>query len=251
MVDEISRIRLGVNIDHVATLRNARGTSYPDPLKMVKILEKLDVDGITLHLREDRRHIIDTDVTRIVKETNLPINLEMAATKEMQSIATELIPNAVCLVPERREERTTEGGLDVVCEEEKLKSFLYPLVQKKIRISLFVSPETKQIEAASRVGANVVELNTGTFCDLLFEGKKEKYLAEFEKLTKAANFGKNLGLEIHGGHGLTYDSVKYIASIPEMKELNIGHFIISQAVFDGIENTIYKMRLEIDKSQKT
>ena len=251
MVDEISRIRLGVNIDHVATLRNARGTSYPDPLKMVKILEKLDVDGITLHLREDRRHIIDTDVTRIVKETNLPINLEMAATKEMQSIATELIPNAVCLVPERREERTTEGGLDVVCEEEKLKSFLYPLVQKKIRISLFVSPETKQIEAASRVGANVVELNTGTFCDLFIEGKKEKYLAEFEKLTKAANFGKNLGLEIHGGHGLTYDSVKYIASIPEMKELNIGHFIISQAVFDGIENTIYKMRLEIDKSQKT
>ena len=251
MVDEISRIRLGVNIDHVATLRNARGTSYPDPLKMVKILEKLDVDGITLHLREDRRHIIDTDVTRIVKETNLPINLEMAATKEMQSIATELIPNAVCLVPERREERTTEGGLDVICEEEKLKSFLYPLVQKKIRISLFVSPETKQIEAASRAGADVVELNTGTFCDLFIEGKKEKYLAEFEKLTKAANFGKNLGLEIHGGHGLTYDSVKYIASIPEMKELNIGHFLISQAVFDGIENTIYKMRLEIDKSQKT
>ena len=251
MVDEISRIRLGVNIDHVATLRNARGTSYPDPLKMVKILEKLDVDGITLHLREDRRHIIDTDVTRIVKETNLPINLEMAATKEMQSIATELIPNAVCLVPERREERTTEGGLDVICEEEKLKSFLYPLVQKKIRISLFVSPETKQIEAASRAGAHVVELNTGTFCDLFIEGKKEKYLAELEKLTKAANFGKNLGLEIHGGHGLTYDSVKYIASIPEMKELNIGHFLISQAVFDGIENTIYKMRLEIDKSQKT
>ena len=251
MVEEISRIRLGVNIDHVATLRNARGTFYPDPLKMVKILEKLDVDGITIHLREDRRHIIDTDVIRIIKETNLPINLEMAATEEMQNIATELMPNAVCLVPERREERTTEGGLDVISEQGKLKSFLYPFVQKKIRISLFVSPEPKQIEAASRVGANIVELNTGTFCDLFIEGKKEKYLAEFAKLTKAANFGKNLGLEIHGGHGLTYDSVKYIASIPEMKELNIGHFLISQAVFDGIEKTIYKMRLEIDKSQKT
>ncbi|MFL2802997.1 MAG: pyridoxine 5'-phosphate synthase [Paracoccaceae bacterium] len=250
MVEESSRIRLGVNIDHVATLRNARGTFYPDPLKMVKILEKLDVDGITMHLREDRRHIIDKDVIRIIKETNLPINLEMAATEEMQNIATELMPNAVCLVPERREERTTEGGLDVISEEEKLNSFLYPFVQKKIRISLFVSPVPKQIEAASRVGANIVELNTGTFCDLFIEGKKEKYLAEFEKLTKAANFGKNLGLEIHGGHGLTYDSVRYIASIPEMKELNIGHFLISQAVFDGIEKTIYKMRLEIDKSQK-
>jgi len=250
-MEEVSRIRLGVNIDHVATLRNARGTFYPEPLKMVKILEKLKVDGITLHLREDRRHIIDKDVIRIVKETNLPVNLEMAATKEMQSIATDLVPNAVCLVPERREERTTEGGLDVISEEEKLKSFLRPLLEKKIRISLFVSPELKQIEAASRVGATVVELNTGTFCDLLIEGKKEKYLVELEKLTKAAKLGKKLGLEIHGGHGLTYESVKYIASIPEMKELNIGHFLISEAVFIGIEKTIYKMRQEIDKSQKS
>ena len=251
MMQEISRIRLGVNIDHVATLRNARGTFYPDPLKMVKILEKLKVDGITLHLREDRRHIIDTDVIRIIKETNLPVNLEMAATEEMQSIATDLLPNAVCLVPERREERTTEGGLDVISEEEKLRSFLRPLVENKIRISLFVSPELKQIEAASRVGATIVELNTGTFCDLLIEEKKEQYLVEFEKLIKAANFGKNLGLEIHGGHGLTYESVKYIASIPEMTELNIGHFLISEAVFDGIEKTIYRMRQEIDKSQKS
>ena len=250
MMQEISRIRLGVNIDHVATLRNARGTFYPDPLKMVKILEKLKVDGITLHLREDRRHIIDKDVIRVIKETNLPVNLEMAATEEMQNIATDLVPNAVCLVPERREERTTEGGLDVISEEKKLKSFLRPLTEKKIRISLFVSPELKQIEAASRVGATIVELNTGTFCDLLIEEKKEEYLAEFEKLTKAANFGNKLGLEIHGGHGLTYESVKYIASIPEMIELNIGHFLISEAVFDGIEKTIYKMRKEIDKSQK-
>ena len=203
MIKKVSRIRLGVNIDHVATLRNARGTFYPDPLKMVKILEKLRVDGITLHLREDRRHIIDTDVIRIIKETNLPVNLEMAATEEMLSIATDLVPNAVCLVPERREERTTEGGLDVISEEEKLKSFLRPLVEKKIRISLFVSPELNQIEAASRVGASVVELNTGTFCDLLITEEKAKYLVEFEKLTEAANFGKKLGLEIHGGHGLT------------------------------------------------
>ncbi len=250
-MQEGARIRLGVNIDHVATLRNARGTFYPDPLRMVKILEKLKVDGITLHLREDRRHIIDKDVVSIIKETNLPVNLEMAATEEMQNIATNLIPSAVCLVPEKREERTTEGGLDVINEEEKLKTFLRPLAEKEIRISLFVSPELKQIEAASRVGATIVELNTGTFCDLLIEQKKERYLDEFKKLTKAANFGKKLGLEIHGGHGLTYDSVKYIASIPEMTELNIGHFLISESVFDGIEKTIYKMRQEIDKSQKT
>ncbi len=174
----------------------------------------------------------------------------MAATKEMQGIATDLVPNAVCLVPERREERTTEGGLDVINDEENLKSFLRPLAEKKIRISLFVSPELNQIEAASRVGATIVELNTGTFCDLLIEEKKEEYLIEFKKLKKAANFGKKLGLEIHGGHGLTYESVKYIASIPEMTELNIGHFLISESVFDGIEKTIYKMRKEIDKSQK-
>ena len=251
MIKKVSRIRLGVNIDHVATLRNARGTFYPDPLKMVKILEKLRVDGITLHLREDRRHIIDTDVIRIIKETNLPVNLEMAATEEMLSIATDLVPNAVCLVPERREERTTEGGLDVISEEEKLKSFLQPLAEKKIRTSLFVSPELKQIEAASRVGATVVELNTGTFCDLLIAEEKEKYLIEFEKLTKAAKFSQKLDLEIHGGHGLTHESVKYIASIPEMTELNIGHFLISEAVFDGIEKTIYKMRQEIDKTRKS
>ena len=251
MIKKVSRIRLGVNIDHVATLRNARGTFYPDPLKMVKVLEKLRVDGITLHLREDRRHIIDKDLIRIIKETNLPVNLEMAATEEMLGIATDLVPNAVCLVPERREERTTEGGLDVISEEEKLKSFLQPLAEKKIRVSLFVSPELKQIEAASRVGATVVELNTGTFCDLLIAEEKEKYLFEFEKLTKAANFGQKLDLEIHGGHGLTYESVKYIASIPEMTELNIGHFLISEAVFDGIEKTIYKKRQEIDNSQQS
>ena len=171
-MNQLTRIRLGVNIDHVATLRNARGTFYPDPLKMVKFLEKLDVDGVTIHLREDRRHIIDSDVKRIKKETFLPVNLEMAATEEMQQIATEVIPNAVCLVPEKREERTTEGGLDVITEENKLQSFLVPLIQKKIRISLFVSPDLKQIEAASRVGANIIELNTGTFCDLLIENNK-------------------------------------------------------------------------------
>ena len=247
---KVSRIRLGVNIDHVATLRNARGTQYPDPLKMAKTLEKLDVDGITVHLREDRRHIIDTDVKRITQEINLPVNLEMAATEEMQNIAAKIIPNAVCLVPERREERTTEGGLNVLSEETKLKKFIEPLAKKNIRISLFVSPEYDQVEAASRVGADIIELNTGTFCDLLIEDNKEDYLQEFKKLKKASNYGKSLGLEIHGGHGLTYDSVRYIASIPEMKELNIGHFLISQAVFDGIENTIHKMRLEIDQSRQ-
>tara|TARA_A100001011_G_C14272105_1_gene827435 strand:+ start:951 stop:1706 length:756 start_codon:yes stop_codon:yes gene_type:complete len=246
----VSKIRLGVNIDHVATLRNARGTLYPDPLEMVKILEKLNVDGVTLHLREDRRHIIDTDLTRIIKYTNLPVNLEMAATKEMQMIATKVIPNAVCLVPERREERTTEGGLEVIKEENNLKLFLKPLIEKKIRISLFISPDPKQVEAASRVGASIIELNTGTFCELMLKNKKEEYLEELEKLNIAASLGSNLGLEIHGGHGLTYQSVKFIASIPEIRELNIGHFLISQAVFDGIEIAIFKMRQEIDNSQK-
>ena len=175
-MNKISRIRLGVNIDHVATLRNARGTFYPDPLKMVKLLEKLDVDGVTVHLREDRRHIIDSDVKRITNESHLPVNLEMAATEEMQKIATELIPNAVCLVPEKREERTTEGGLDVITEENKLKTFLDPIIQKNIRVSLFVSPDVRQIAAASRVGANIIELNTGTFCDLLIENNKKEYL---------------------------------------------------------------------------
>ena len=247
---EVSRIRLGVNIDHVATLRNARGTHYPDPLEMVKMLEKLDVDGITLHLREDRRHIIDSDVKRIIKETNLPVNLEMASTKEMQTIATQFVPHAICLVPERREERTTEGGLNVKGEEKKLKKFLQPLVEKKIRISLFISPDLNQVKAAADVGASVIELNTGTFCDMILENKKEEYSKELEKLKEAAFLGSRLGLEIHGGHGLTYDSVKFIAAIPEMRELNIGHFIISQSVFNGIEKTIFKMRQEIDKSQK-
>ena len=249
-MNKISRIRLGVNIDHVATLRNARGTFYPDPLTMVKLLEKLDVDGVTIHLREDRRHIIDSDVKRITAETFLPVNLEMAATEEMQKIAIELTPNAVCLVPEKREERTTEGGLDVITEEKKLKTYLDPLIQKKIRGSVFVSPDLSQIEAASRVGANIIELNTGTFCDLLIENNRKEYLKEFEKLKEASVYGKNLGLEIHGGHGLTFESVKYIASIHEIRELNIGHFLISQAVFDGIEKTINTMRLEIDNSQK-
>ncbi len=246
---KFSRIRLGVNIDHVATLRNARGTFYPDPLQMVKILENLDVDGITLHLREDRRHIIDSDLSRIVKASRLPINLEMAATKEMQDIAIKSAPNAVCLVPEKREERTTEGGLDVVKEEKNLKLFIKPLLEKKIKISLFVSPDLEQIKTASRVGASIVELNTGTFCDLLLENKKDEYEKELENIKKSADFGKSLGLEIHGGHGLTYECVKFIGAIPQLSELNIGHFIISQSIFDGIENTIYKMRQEIDKAQ--
>ena len=242
--------RLGVNIDHIATLRNARGEKHPDPINAAKKVISYGADSVTIHLREDRRHIIDSDVKRIKKETFLPVNLEMAATEEMQQIATEVIPNAVCLVPEKREERTTEGGLDVITEENKLKTFLDPIIQKKIRVSLFVSPDISQIEAASRVGANIIELNTGTFCDLLIENNKKEYLKEFEKLKEASVYGKNLGLEIHGGHGLTFESVKYIASIPEIRELNIGHFLISQAVFDGIEKTINTMRLEIDNSQK-
>ena len=243
------KIRLGVNIDHVATLRNARGTFYPDPLKIALMLEHLGVDGITAHLREDRRHIIDQDVTKLVDQVSLPINLEMAATKEMQLIALNLRPHAVCLVPERREERTTEGGLDVVREERELKAFIIPLLAKKIRVSIFVSAELDQIEAAARIGAPVVELNTGIFCNYYCENKMEEYTDEIAKLRKAVIYANQLGLEVHGGHGLSYETVKFVAAIPGIRELNIGHFLISEAIFEGISSAVKKMRKEIDLAQ--
>ncbi len=251
MNKKVQKIRLGVNVDHVATLRNARGTVYPDPLQMALILEHLGVDGITAHLREDRRHILDEDIVNLVREVNLPVNLEMAATMEMQSIALELVPHAVCLVPERREERTTEGGLDVIAEEKKLKEFITPLLERNIRVSIFVSAELKQIDAACRIGAPVVELNTGSFCDFFCDNKFDHYSKELKKLRVGAHHAEQLGLEVHGGHGLSYDTVKFIAGIPEIRELNIGHFLISQAIFDGISIAISKMRSEIDWAQNS
>ena len=251
MSEKIQKIRLGVNIDHVATLRNARGTSYPDPLRMAILLEELGVDGITAHLREDRRHILDNDLTNLANEISLPLNLEMAATEEMQSIALELAPHAVCLVPERREERTTEGGLDVVGQKDKLKSFLLPLIEKNIRVSIFVSPELKQIDAALKIGAPVVELNTGAFCDHYHDNNLDGHTSEIHKLRESAVHASELGLEVHGGHGLTFKTVKSIATLPGIRELNIGHFLISEAIFEGIPGVISKMQREIELAQKS
>ncbi len=250
MKKEKPEIRLGVNIDHVATLRNARGASYPEPLRMASLLEELGVDGITVHLREDRRHIIDSDVFDLRKKISLPINLEMAATKEMQSIALRLNPRAVCLVPERREERTTEGGLDVLSEEKKLRIFIKPLLKENIRVSIFVSASLEQIKAAFRIGAQVIELNTGRFCDLFLENNFEESSCELIRLKEAAHHANQLGLEVHGGHGLSYDTVKSIAAIPEIRELNIGHFLVSEAIFDGIPKVISRMQSEIYSARK-
>ncbi len=237
-------IRLGINIDHVATVRNARGTNYPDPMRAAKIVKEAGADGITAHLREDRRHIVDNDIRSLKQQNVLPLNLEMAVTDEMQKIALDVIPNAVCLVPEKREERTTEGGLDAYKSISRLKSFIEPIRQKDIRVSLFVEPSEQQIDAAKIIGADIVELHTGQFCDL-FEKKYKEYFEVIKTLEKAANYAHKLGLEVHAGHGLTTESVGYVSKIPEIKELNIGHAIISDSIFMGLKGAIELMKQKI------
>jgi pyridoxine 5-phosphate synthase len=234
--------RLGVNIDHVATLRNARGGAYPDPVRAALLAEAAGADGITAHLREDRRHIRDSDVEALMEQINSPFNFEMAATTEMQAIALGLKPHAVCLVPEKREERTTEGGLEVAGDEVRLKEFISPLADAGCRVSLFVAADERQLEASFRVGATIVELHTGAYCDFHTEGNFEAADAELERIKHCATFAHNLGLEVHGGHGLTFDNVGPLAALPEIAELNIGHFIISESVFIGLEVAISKMR---------
>ena len=241
-------IRLGVNIDHVATVRNARGTNYPDPLKAAKIVKEAGGDGITAHLREDRRHIIDQDIISLKQQNILPLNLEMAVTDEMQKIALEILPNAICLVPEKREERTTEGGLNVSNSISTLRSFIDPIKRKNIRISLFIEPSEEQIDAAKSIGADIIELHTGHFCDL-YEKKDEDYIKVTKTLEKAANYANQLGLEVHAGHGLTTRSVGYISKIPEIKELNIGHSIISDSIFMGLREAIELMKQKIKESR--
>ena len=241
-------IRLGVNIDHVATVRNARGTNYPDPLKAAKIVKEAGGDGITAHLREDRRHIIDQDIISLKQQNILPLNLEMAVTDEMQNIALEILPNAICLVPEKREERTTEGGLNVSNSISTLRSFIDPIKRKNIRISLFIEPSEEQIDAAKSIGADIIELHTGHFCDL-YEKKDEDYIKVTKTLEKAANYANQLGLEVHAGHGLTTRSVGYISKIPEIKELNIGHSIISDSIFMGLREAIELMKQKIKESR--
>ncbi|MCZ0813290.1 MAG: pyridoxine 5'-phosphate synthase [Pseudomonadota bacterium] len=236
------KLRLGVNIDHVATVRNARGSAYPDPLRAAKLAEEAGADGITAHLREDRRHISDVDIERLVEGLERPLNFEMAATGEMQAIALRHKPHAVCIVPEKREERTTEGGLDVAGDDNRLAEFIAPLSAAGCRVSLFIGHQARQIEAAARIGAAVVELHTGAYCDYHADGETEKRDAELEALRAGAKLAHGLGLEVHAGHGLTYDTVTPIAAIPELVELNIGHFLIAEAIFDGLAPAIKRMR---------
>ena len=246
-MDPIKNLRLGVNIDHVATVRNARGSAYPDPVRAAMIAQEAGADGITAHLREDRRHIVDQDIASIIKAIDIPLNFEMAATDEMQKIALAHGPHAVCIVPEKREERTTEGGLDVVKDENKLAHFITPLKNKGCRVSIFIAADDNQIRAASRIGAQVVELHTGAFCDLHYEESFEKRDAELSRLTDMASLAHSLGLEVHAGHGLTYETVTPIAELPEVVELNIGHFLIGESIFTGLKEAILRMRELMNK----
>ena len=242
-------LRLGVNIDHVATVRNARGGTVPDPVRAAKLAEKAGADGITAHLREDRRHIADSDIEALMDALTVPLNFEMAATEEMQKIALRHKPHAVCIVPEKREERTTEGGLEVAREENSLAHYIAPLRDAGCRVSIFIAADPSQIEAAARIGAQVIELHTGAYCDAHAEGRFEERDRELSKLTDMATFAHSLGLEVHAGHGLTYGCVSAIAALPEVRELNIGHFLIGEAIFRGLPDAIAEMRRIMDEAR--
>ena len=245
----MTRLRLGVNIDHVATVRNARGGAYPDPLRAAKLSEEAGADGITAHLREDRRHISDADIDGLMEVLTVPLNFEMAATPEMQAIALRHKPHAVCIVPEKREERTTEGGLEVAREENRIAHFIAPLRDAGCRVSIFIAADQRQIEAAYRIGAQVIELHTGAYCDFHAEGNIAARDSELQKLTEMSSLAHSLGLEVHAGHGLTYDTVSPIAQLPEVIELNIGHFIIGEAIFRGLTPAIAEMRRLMDEAR--
>ena len=243
------KLRLGVNIDHVATVRNARGGAYPDPLRAARIAQEAGADGITAHLREDRRHISDADIEGLMDVLNVPLNFEMAATDEMQKIALRHKPHAVCIVPEKREERTTEGGLEVAREENKLAHFIAPLRAAGCRVSIFIAAEQRQIEAAHRIGAEVIELHTGAYCDAHSDGDFAERDRELARLGEMATFAHSLGLEVHAGHGLTYDTVQPVAAFPEVLELNIGHFLIGESIFLGLQPAIAEMRRLMDEAR--
>ena len=242
-------LRLGVNIDHVATIRNARGGRHPDPVRAALAAAGAGADGITAHLREDRRHIADADIVRLIEEIDLPLNLEMAATAEMLEIAVRHGPHAACIVPEKREERTTEGGLNVVGGHNHLAPFVRALQDAKIRVSLFIEPEREALEAAVALGAPVVELHTGSFCEADIEGNPADRARELHRLQEAAAHAERLGLECHAGHGLTFDTVGDVAAIPTLVELNIGHFLVGEAIFGGFESAIKRMRSLMDKAR--
>jgi pyridoxine 5-phosphate synthase len=249
MILKQKKLRLGVNIDHVATVRNARGGRTPDPARAALLAQKAGADGITAHLREDRRHITDADISRLANEIELPLNLEMAATDEMLAIALRHRPHAACIVPERREERTTEGGLDAAGGHNHLKRFVSELGAAGIRVSLFIEPEPLQLDAARALGAPVVELHTGAYCDAVAEGHEAAAARQLARLVAAARHGAALGLEVHAGHGLAFDTVKPVAVIPELMELNIGHFLIGEAIFVGLEASVRTMRALMDEAR--
>lgn len=244
-------LRLGVNIDHVATIRNARGGGHPDPILAAHIAAEAGADGITAHLREDRRHIADGDIDRLMSdEVHLPLNLEMAATEEMLAIALRHKPHAVCLVPENREEITTEGGLDVAAHHNKLAYYVDKLASDGIRVSLFIEPSKVQFAVARAMGAQVVELHCGAYCEAVINDDKKLVAWHLERLREGAAEARAMGLEVHAGHGLTFNCVKPVAAIPDVVELNIGHFLIGEAIFIGLDGAIRKMRTLMDEARE-
>lgn len=244
------RIRLGINIDHVATLRNARGGVLPDPIIAAQVAADAGADNITAHLREDRRHIRDDDIARLLAEVDCPLNMEMAVTAEMLAIALKAGPPAACLVPERREERTTEGGLDVIAHQDALAPAIAALTEAGIVVSLFIGAERPQIEAAARLSAPAIEIHTGGWCDAVAEGREDGAEAEWQAIVDGAAYAHGLGLEVHAGHGLNYATAERISTIPEIVELNIGHFLVGEAVFIGLGEAVRRMRAAMDRGRE-
>jgi pyridoxine 5-phosphate synthase len=246
---QLPHLRLGVNVDHVATLRNARGGLHPDPVRAAHVAIAAGADGITAHLREDRRHIRDDDIARLKAEISKPLNFEMAATPEMLAIALKTAPHAACLVPERRTERTTEGGLDAAGQHNSLKSVVAELRQARIRVSLFIAAEPRQIDAAVAVGAPVIEIHTGAWCEAVAAGETAAAEAEWQRIVAGAALARRLGLEVHAGHGLNYATAEQIAQLGEIVELNIGHFLVGEAVEVGLAQAIVAMRSAMDRGR--
>lgn len=244
-----SDLRLGVNVDHVATIRNARGGGLPDPVRAARAAAAAGADSIVAHLREDRRHISDDDLIRLLEAIDIPLTLEMAATDEMLGIALRHAPHAVCIVPERREERTTEGGLDVVSGHNHLKRFVDDLGERGAIVSMFIEPDRAQLDASRSIGAPAVEIHVGAYCDAWIEGDEEEAERLYARIVDAAEYGTGIGLKMHAGHGITFDTVGPIAAIEEIEELNIGHFLIGEAIFGGLDSSIKRMRALMDKAR--
>jgi pyridoxine 5-phosphate synthase len=246
---EVPHIRLGVNVDHVATLRNARGGVHPDPVRAAQVAIAAGADGITAHLREDRRHIRDDDIARLKAEISKPLNFEMAATREMLEIALKTGPHAACLVPERREERTTEGGLDAAGQHNSLKPVVSELLRAGIRVSLFIAAEPRQIDAAATLGSPVIEIHTGAWCDAVAAGETARAEAEWQRIVSGAALGRQAGIEVHAGHGLNYATAEQISQLGEIVELNIGHYLVGAAVEVGLSEAIRTMRSAMDRGR--